>query len=61
MKKCDNALTSKVKRTSFSVASRMDFPRATPALLIRMVGSPTSFLMREAVDARRAGEVMSHL
>jgi hypothetical protein len=54
-------LTSNVKRMSFSVESRIDFPRATPALLTRMVGSPTSLRMREATDEMEEGTVMSHL
>jgi hypothetical protein len=46
---------------SFSVASRMFFPRQTPALLIRMVGSPTSLRIWDATEEIVEGEVMSHL
>lgn len=39
----------------------MLLPRATPALLIRIVGLPTSWKILAAVEAMRDGEVMSHL
>lgn len=54
-------LTSKVKRTSFSVLSRMDFPRATPALKTRTVGLPTVRRISAATEATVAELVMSHL
>jgi hypothetical protein len=55
-------LTSKVRRTSASVPPRMVLPRATPALLIRMVGEP---LWAERISLAAAAmsfvEVMSHV
>jgi hypothetical protein len=39
----------------------MFLPRATPALLMRIVGSPTSLRILAAVEAMRDKEVMSHL
>ena len=41
---------SKVRRRSVSLVSRIVFPRAKPALLIRMVGSPTWVRISAAVD-----------
>ena len=54
-------LTSKVNLTSFSVASRMDFPRATPAFRTRTVGLPTVRRISAATEATVAESVMSHL
>ena len=54
-------LTSKVKRTSRSEASRMLRPWTTPALLMRMVGSPMVWRISVATAAMALGEVMSHL
>ena len=39
----------------------MSLPRTTPALLIRIVGSPTSLRISAATAAIVEGEVMSHL
>jgi hypothetical protein len=46
---------------SFSVALMMFFPRAQPALLTRMVGSPRVERMAEAVEAMAVEEERSHL
>ena len=54
-------LTSKVNLVSLSVPSRMVFPRATPALLMRMVGLPHFFRMAAAAFAIWSVEVISHL
>jgi hypothetical protein len=53
--------TNNVRRMSDSVLSRMDFPFATPALLIRTVGFPKCALISEDADAMEAGEARSHL
>ena len=53
--------TLKVRLMSFSVVSRMVLPRATPALLIRMVGLPNVERMEEAASAMAEGEERSHL
>lgn len=39
----------------------MVFPRATPALLMRIVGLPRESRMAEAVEAMAEGEERSHL
>ena len=46
---------------SFSVVSRMVFPRATPALLMRTVGLPREERMDDAAVAMEVGEERSHL
>ncbi len=46
---------------SFGVEARMDFPRAIPALLIRIVGCPTWARICVAAEAMAVGEVISHL
>jgi hypothetical protein len=54
-------LTLKVRFISFSVESRIVFPRATPALLTRTVGLPRAERMDEAAEAMADGDVRSHL
>jgi hypothetical protein len=44
---------------SNSVEERMDFPRATPALLIRTVGAPRVVVMDWAAEAMEEGEARS--
>jgi hypothetical protein len=53
--------TLKVRLMSFSVVSRMVLPRATPALLMRIVGAPSVERMDEAASAMEEGEERSHL
>jgi hypothetical protein len=54
-------LTLKVRLMSFSVVSRIVLPRATPALLMRIVGLPSVERMDEAASAMAEGEERSHL
>jgi hypothetical protein len=49
----------KVRLRSFSVVSRMVLPRATPALLMRMVGLPSVLRMDEAASLMEEGELRS--
>lgn len=43
------------------MVSRIVLPRATPALLIRMVGLPRVERMEEAASLMEDGELRSHL
>ena len=52
-------LTLKVKFRSFSVVSRIVLPRATPALLIRVVGLPRVLRICDAATLMDEGEVRS--
>ena len=52
-------LTLKVKFRSFSVVSRIVLPRATPALLIRIVGLPRALRICDAASLMDEGEVRS--
>lgn len=51
--------TLNVSLMSDSVLSRMDFPRAQPALLIRTVGAPKAARMDAAALVMEAGEARS--
>lgn len=51
----------KVRLRSFSVVSRIVLPRATPALLMRMVGFPSVERMEAAAEEMEDGEERSHL
>jgi hypothetical protein len=51
--------TLKVSRISDSVASRIDFPRAQPALLIRTVGEPRVLRTEEQASRMEVWEARS--